>query len=183
MRIFKDARGREWTLAITVAAMAEVRARTGCDLYRLFDDDGKGLSDLLSDPPALCTVCHHLSTADVPDSEFAAGIDGDALERLADAFLEELIDFFPSPTREPRRKLLAKGKAIAAALLTRGEAQLDKVDPQQAAEQIARSLRGSGSPGSSPGAADWTPGPSPSASSPGPPSPASAPSGSAAPPS
>ena len=182
MRTFADSKGRQWTLTINVAAQMRVRAVTHCDLYTLFDADATELSALLSNPPALCTVVFHLARdqeGHPPTSEedFAEGIDGDAYDRLEDAFMEELIDFFPPRTRELRRKLMAKGQEMVSLATTQAVTELERKDPQEMLDRLLSLANGSS--GSSPDASAPTPENGRSGSSPGPPSPATTASGSA----
>ena len=184
MRVFADGQNREWTLTMNVAAVTRVRAACDCDLYTLFDDDARGLSALLQDPPALCTVVFHLARdregkPPFSEEEFAEAIDGDTLDRLADAFTEELIDFFPPRTRELRRKLMAKGQEMVSLATTQAVTELDQTDPAKMLAKLLSLSPGNGSSGNSPAASGSIPANGHSGNSPSPPSPATAASGSA----
>lgn len=161
MRTFTDNAGRTWDIIINVASIKRVRGVLGIDLYALIDDGCKPLGELVADPVRLADVLYCLCKEEaekkgVSDEDFGRSLYGDAILRAADAFLEELIDFFPDPrTRASLRKLIAAGKKIAARLLDHAETVLDRLDPEVEAKQLIASF------GSSLGSSELTPGPSP----------------------
>jgi hypothetical protein len=152
-------------VAINVAAIKRVRGLLNVDLYKLVDDGFKPLGELVSDPVRLADVLYCLckDEADarhVSDEDFGRALYGDAITLAADAFVEELIDFFPDArTRAGMRKLSAAGKKVKARLLDHAEAVLDQLDPEAEAQKLIASF------GSSPGSSGSTPGPSPSGNS------------------
>lgn len=164
MHSFKDNGGRAWVLSIHVAAVKRVRALLGVDLYSLVDDRFEGLSKLLGDPVALVDVLYVLCRDEaeklgVSDEDFGRGMGGDAIQHAADAFLEELADFFPDPrVRAGLRKVIGASRTVKDRMLDRLEATLDAIDP----EAVARTL--SGSHGSAPASSASTRAPSRSAS-------------------
>lgn len=161
MRSFTDAGGRVWELAITVGSARRARDKTGVHLYSLIDDGAKALGALFDDPIKFTEVVYYLckESASLTPDDFCEAFTGDTLSAAADAFFEELVDFFPDPkARESLRKLKAKSKLLQVKLLEKTEANLDSLDLDSLAETM------SASPGSSPGKLVSTPDPSPSVS-------------------
>jgi len=111
MKAFKDTAGRTWTIAINVDAIKRVRALVQLDLLTALD--GRLFHQLAEDPVLLVdtiyAVCKpEADVAGVTDEQFGRAMYGDAIEAATDAFLEELIDFFPSQRRAPLKKAQQK---------------------------------------------------------------------------
>jgi hypothetical protein len=165
MHTFTDNAGRTWTVAINVAAVKRVRGLVNIDLYKLVDDGFKPLGELIADPVQLADVLYCLckdeaDARNVSDEDFGRALYGDAITMAAEAFVEELIDFFPDArARAGMRKLSAAGKKVKARLLDHAEKVLDQLDPEAEAQKLIASF------GSSPGSSGSTPAPSPSPSS------------------
>lgn len=165
MHSFPDNAGRTWTVAINVAAVKRVRGLVNIDLYKLVDDGFRPLGELVADPVQLADVlyCLCMDEADaknVSDEDFGRALYGDAITLAAEAFVEELFDFFPDArARAGKRKLSAAGKKVKARLLDHAETVLDQLDPEAEAQKLIASF------GSSPGSSGSTPAPSPSPSS------------------
>lgn len=151
MRRFTDSKGRGWDVAINVLAVKRVRGMLGVDLNGLITDGARPLAALLDDPCQLVDVLYVLcrnqaEDAGITDEQFGEAMGGDSLSRAADAFLEELIDFFREPrARASLRKLIAAGKQAGSLALDEAERVIQSLDPAL----LARTL--TGSPGSSPG--------------------------------
>lgn len=170
MHSFKDTDGRDWPFAINVLAVKRVRAVVGVDLYGLVDDGFRGLAEFLGDPVKLVDVLWVLCEAEalkrqVSPDDFAAAMGGDSLERAADAFVAELIDFFPNPrARAGLTAVVEKGRAVMELVAAQAEAKLATIDPQAEAAKLAGALGLNGSSGGAPESSESIPGPSPSAS-------------------
>lgn len=155
---------RTWELAIDVTQIRLVKDLVGVDLHTAMDDGQAGLIALLRDTPRLVDVVFTLvrdqaKEAGVTDQDFGRALRGDTLDAMADAFVAELIDFFPSRVAIPLRHLVEKGKKVAQAMTSQALARLDAIDPEDlAARWIASSTK-------SPAGSASTPGPSPSAPS------------------
>jgi hypothetical protein len=145
MKPFKDTEGREWLVSINVNAIKRVRGLLNIDLYKLLDDGYKGLSDLLSSPIELVDVLYVLcqekaEERGITDEQFGRAMAGDALQHAADAFLEELTDFFPDPrVRAGLKKVIEAGKRVRDKLMDHAEALLDDVNPEAEAEKLIAS--------------------------------------------
>lgn len=165
MHSFRDNVGRTWTVAINVAAVKRVRGLVNIDLYKLIDDGFKPLAALVADPVQLADVLYCLckdeaDAKSVSDEDFGRALAGDAITLAADAFVEELIDFFPDArARASLTKVLAAGRKVRDKLLAHAETVIETLDPLAEASKLIASF------GNSPASSGSTPAPSPSANS------------------
>jgi hypothetical protein len=165
MHTFKDNADRTWTLTINVAAIKRVRGLVSVDLYKLVDDGFKPLAALVSDPVQLADVLYCLckeeaDTKQITDEDFGRALAGDAITLAADAFVEELIDFFPDArARAGLKKVVAAGRKVRDKLLDHAETLIEQLDPEREANGLIASY------GSSRASSGSTPAPSPSANS------------------
>jgi len=112
MRVFTDANGRSWSLAVDLPNRDRVLADTQFDLFEAIDQDQLAK---LSRPQVLIPVLFSLSRPDaeaakITPEQFARAMIGDVLEEASEALLGALTDFFPSRRRKPLQALLAKSK-------------------------------------------------------------------------
>ena len=106
MKTFQDSAGRTWTIAVTVDAVKRVRDLLKEDLL----DIERVFPRLLLDPILLCDVvyciCKPQADAEkVSDVDFARAMAGDTIARAKAALVEELVDFFPEPSRRETLRL------------------------------------------------------------------------------
>lgn len=146
MHSFRDSEGRPWDVVINVATMKRVRTLVGVDLYKLPEDGFKPLGELLGDPCKFVDTLYAIvkpaaDAKSITDESFGAALGGDYIEKASEAFVEELIDFFPDARRRSAlRKVIEKGKAIGVKLMERGEKVIDLLNPDQEAEVIHNRL-------------------------------------------
>lgn len=146
MHTFKDNVGRTWTLVIHVLAVKRCRAICQVDLYGLVDERFQGLDKLLSDPASLADVLYCLCKDEaeknaITEDEFYRSLAGDSLELAADAFLQELTDFFPDPrVRAGLQKIWTKSRTVRDRLLDLAEIQLAEIDPDTVARNLSDSF-------------------------------------------
>jgi hypothetical protein len=165
MHTFTDNAGRVWTIAVNVAMIKRVQGLLKINLYKLLDDNFKGLGELLGDPIQLVDVLYCLckeeaDAKNVSDEDFGRAMFGDVIHQATDAFLEELIDFFPDPkVRASLRKIIAEGKKVRSRMLERAEQVLDSFDADREANKLLHSY------GIAPESSASTPDPSPSGNS------------------
>lgn len=117
MKTFNDSTGREWQVAVNVAAVKRVRDLLDVDL--LTAGDGKLFQRLAEDPVLLTDVVYALckpqaDKAEITDEEFGRGMAGEVIDNAVSALLPELVDFFPSPRRAILQKALAKFHKLEA---------------------------------------------------------------------
>ena len=165
MRTFRDNAGRTWTIAINVAAIKRVRALVNVDLYKLVDDGFKPLGALISDPVQLADVLYCLckdeaDAKQISDEDFGRALAGDAITLATDAFVEELIDFFPEArVRDSFRKIVAESRKVRNRILERAEKVIATFDADHEANKLLRSF------GIAPASSASTQDPSPSENS------------------
>jgi hypothetical protein len=172
MQAFRDNAGRQWVVQINVTAVKRCRALlksderpAGVDLYGLVGDGFEGLGKLLADPVTLVDVLYILSdaaAAGVSDEDFGRAMGGDVIRHAADAFLAELVDFFPQAQREALKKVLEAARATETALAAHLAEVAAGIDPAAiAAGVIAETRRkasaSNGSSGNAPASSASTP--------------------------
>lgn len=166
MKSFKDNEGREWLLAINVAQVKRVRDLLGVDLPGLLDDNLSGLAKLLSDPAGLVDVAYVLcrdqtEKRGLSDWDFGSSLGGDSILGIRDAFLAELVDFFPDPrVRGALTKLIEASRRLQDGVIGRMGPALDSIDLEAEVDRLIASF------GGAPGSSGSTPARSPSANSP-----------------
>jgi hypothetical protein len=135
MHSFVDNSRRTWEIAINVAAVKRIRGLLGIDLYSLVDDGFKSLSKLVSDV-LYCLCKDQADKQSISDEDFGRALAGDAITQAADAFVEELIDFFPDArARASLRKAIEAGKTVRDKVLSHAERILDSIDPEVEAQK------------------------------------------------
>lgn len=159
MRKFKDSEGREWALSLNIGEAKRVKDALALDLL-----DPTSLQQLAGDPYLICNVLFVLcekqaKDAGIDDAAFGRGLAGDSIDEATDAFLAELVDFFPKRQREALRNLLAQIQntqnelAAMAADKASSPAMTEAIQrtKQQASDEIDRLLDAAGrSSGSTP---------------------------------
>jgi hypothetical protein len=146
VKTFIDNAGRTWALQINVSAVKRVRGLVGIDLYKLIDDGLEPLAKLVSDPVDLadvlyCLVRDEADAKQISDEEFGRALAGDAITAAADAFVEELIDFFPEArARAALRKTVQAGKQVRSKVLEHLEGLVQTLDVDSAASRLISSF-------------------------------------------
>ncbi len=153
MKTFTDTTGRTWTITIHVAAIKKLRGTLDVDLFRLADDGFRGLAEIVGDPVRLVDVLYVLcqeqaQVSGVSDEQFGAAMGGDVLLHAADAFVEELIGFFPDArVRATLSKVIDKGKQVRDLVLTRAQTQIDSVSIEAVVKELMSKPSSTSSPG------------------------------------
>ncbi len=179
MKTFRDAAGREWTIAVNVGAIKRVMKApieylgepVKVNLLELVDPDGALLKKVVAYPPLVCDIAYALckpqcDEKNVTDEEFGRAMAGDVLEEVLDLLLEETVDFFPKARRAVLQKVLTKSRTFARraqelteARLAAGELDraIDEVLQPELARLEASPTNGTGSAGSLPALSASTP--------------------------
>lgn len=169
MRRFTDRQARSWAIDINVSQIKRVRDLLGVDLYRLIDDGLRPLSELLADPVRLVDVVFALvidqaKQQGVSDDDFGRAMAGDSIQDAAEAFTEELFDFFPETRdRLTLRRVLTKQREIAQVIAQQNDAAIDTLIPEEEARRILRVRAQKPSSGDAPASSESTPAPGDSA--------------------
>lgn len=131
MKTFTDTCGRTWTVSVNVATVKRVKDLLGVNLMEAITGDL--IQQLEVDPILLVDIlyvaCKGAADANgVSDEDFGQALGGDALEKATDAFLEELIDFFPEAKRRIFRQAFQKMKEAEMAGIAKAAQRLDSLD-------------------------------------------------------
>ena len=152
MRTFTDSAGRDWQVSVTVDAVKRVRGTLDVDLLEAASGDV--FMRLASDPILLCDVLYvvckpQADERQISDEEFGRSPNGDVIERATDAFLEELIDFFPKGRRQVMRRLKERSdeltdKAMARILQKASDPEIEKLMEREIESVLGKSGKSSG---------------------------------------
>lgn len=146
MHSFQDRHGTQWQLSLNVAIVEQIRAEvrhpdgTPVDLWRVRDQElvqpgeSSELARLLNNPPLFCQLLHICLGCDL--DAFQEAMHGDGLEDATEAFLQELIDFFPRRRRALLRTILQQDRELADQ-----ETSLMVQTQQQEGQRLLESLK------------------------------------------
>jgi hypothetical protein len=132
MARFKDAKSREWDVAIDVSQIRKVRERLKFELGKLLADDLKRLNELAEDPCLLVDVLYLLceeqaARTGVEAEEFGRGFAGGVIGDAFDALVGSYADFCPSQQRQTIAALLAKTKALELEAGEKARAAIERI--------------------------------------------------------
>lgn len=146
---FQDAKGRTWSLKLSIDAVDRIAELTGLDLLATSKECGAAYRKIMGDARILLNVAWHViapqaQNLNVPIEDFRASIDGNAIEAIGEAFTEALADFSPTSLRTMIRAGWKKGKEAETSQLKGGLAAIEKTDlqemEQRAEAQVAAEL-------------------------------------------
>lgn len=149
MKVFRDANGRDWSIAVTIETVR--RVRSVCDVDLLDAVNGKLFERLIEDPVLFCDVLYVICAPEaerngITSEQFGAAMAGDAIDSATNAFLGALVDFFPAAKRQLLEKALRKLDQVQEMAVQRGLELLDSPELDQEIQSILnRSGVGSGS--------------------------------------
>jgi hypothetical protein len=114
MKQINDSKGRAWNISVNVGTLGRVRDLAGVNLAEEIGEGRTDIVDKLATDALLFgrvlfgLVASQAEERDVDEMSFAEGLTGGVLELATQAFLEELVDFFPERRRRVLRAALAK---------------------------------------------------------------------------
>lgn len=119
MKTFTDSTGRAWNLELTIAGAKRIKSICDVDLMDLQAGEPPLLFRLEKDVILLMDVIFALvkpqaDAAGITDQQFGQAMNGPAAGAAADAFWEELTDFFRS-TRPALVELIESGRELEKA--------------------------------------------------------------------
>ncbi|MEM8738084.1 MAG: hypothetical protein AAGG38_06350 [Planctomycetota bacterium] len=127
MKTFNDTTGRQWNVSMNVSALKRVRDLLDIDLMQLPVFDQKQpetglLYRLGNDPVELVNVLFALvkpqaDAAGVSDEAFGEALGGDALGEATEAFMAEVVGFFPRGVRDALLTVMEKAKTVEGMML------------------------------------------------------------------
>jgi len=155
VKTFKDAKGREWTVDITVAAVRRIKDLAEVDLLALLDKESDLWTSILRSPVLLGAVLHAACRPQVDGKplsreEFDEGLAGKAITDALVALEEDLISFFPAHLQA----------TVLEAMLAANTRAMERMRTA-----VASFPTDGGGSTNSPASSDATPPPSPSAGS------------------
>ncbi len=138
---FKDAKGRDWTLAITIGDRDDVVRVCDLDLYGVLDNNAQSLLRLFGNLPALGKVLFVLladqaKEKQISPEDFAKGLSGPVLAKAKEAFQAALIDFFLSEPEkaEAIRQILAAQAEVTAEAIKAAKVRLTEMTAAEIAK-------------------------------------------------
>ena len=158
MKTFTDNANRSWNISVTVDAIKRVRSLLDVDLMQAAS--GKLIQQLADNPVLLCDVIYcvikpQADEREITDEQFGAAMAGDAIDQATSAFLEDLVNFFPSRKREMLQKVLVKLKNLEAIAT---EVVSKRLDSPELDRRLQETIAG-GLSGNSPESSESTPQP------------------------
>ena len=128
MASFKDAKGRDWLIALDPVNVDEVQNELTVSLYTILDNGMAPLKELLENRPVFLNVVYILvreqcQERKLTDKDFLRGLNGDAIEAMCDAFYRALADFFPKKKRELLIQLMEESDRLMTDLFAKGSSK------------------------------------------------------------
>jgi hypothetical protein len=143
-RTFKDAAGRDWTMALSIGGFMKVKAAHGVDLFALDQGSPPLIEVLYSDPILLARIIFTLvgdQIEDVDEMGFCDAMGEDALWDADRVFRAALIGFFQTARRgDLAETVIATSALIEIGALT-GEEELKAVSLAKMVEPLRDMIR------------------------------------------
>lgn len=134
MKTFVDNNGKTWTVTVNVGTVKRVKDLLGINLIEAITGDliEKVETDICLFVDILYVVCKEQAQANgISDEKFGTLLGGDSLEKATDAFLDQLIDFFPQAKRNLYRKAWSKTKQAEVLAVQKLEKKIQEMNLQQ----------------------------------------------------
>ena len=137
MQIFKDNKGREWVVEITVSTINRIKDLTGVNI--LETDAIKTLGgDILQLVNVLYAIVQPQAMKDgITDEQFGEALGGDSIDAASEAFMTEYVGFFPRRKRSLLQTALDKQREIEGRAMDAIKAKLDKAVELQLEQLLA----------------------------------------------
>lgn len=133
MKTFTDAKGRTWTIALTLGTAKHIKSKLDVDLLRPEAGEPPLLTRLGTDEMLLAEVLlamleNQFERYNITEAEVQEAFDGETLLKAQTAFYDELIDFFRQRGRTDRAKAVAAQKTLIEKSIAAIEMQLDAIN-------------------------------------------------------
>ena len=143
MKTFVDSFNRTWSVSVNVATIKRVKSLMGLNLMEAVTGDL--IESLKADPCLLvdvlyCVCKNEADAKGISDESFGEAMAGDAIENATDAFLDELIEFFPSEKKMILKKAFQKVKQAEKKALQMGEKYLEGLQIENRIEEKLTSI-------------------------------------------
>ena len=143
MKTFVDNMGKTWTVTVNVGTIKRVKDLLGINLVQAITGDliEKVENDICLFVDILYVVCKQQAQANnISDEKFGELLGGDSLGKATEAFLEQLIDFFPEAKRKLYRKAWSKTKQAEVLAVQKLEKKLQAMDLEQMLNNKLKSI-------------------------------------------
>lgn len=137
MKTFTDCMGRTWTVTINVGTIKRVKTMLGINLLEAITDDlaEKLKNDVCLLVDVLYVICkNEADVKNITDENFGEAMAGDVLENATNAFLDELIDFFPAEKKMILRKAINKVNQAEKKALEMGNKYIENMEIEKQIE-------------------------------------------------
>ncbi len=162
MSYFKDSQDREWEIAINVSVLKRVRSTLDINLMGMLGTNL--IQELVLDPCKLCDVIYVICKpqADekkISDEDFGEAMGGDSIADATDAFIKEMINFFPKAKRSLLQNAVDKMNQVDEMAIKTATEMMDGIDLDEQVKKIMNEgLKDIGKPsGSLPGLLESNP--------------------------
>lgn len=148
MRLFRDSKGTEWKIEITIAAVKRVKALLpAVDLLEVSTGDPPLIVRLSVDVILLCDVLYALCKPEadargISDEQFGELMGGDALLSGQKAFMEEIVDFFQKLGRTEQATVVQQAGKMVRATIAAANAKIESVDIEGMSQRVVGKLFG-----------------------------------------
>lgn len=151
MASFKDAVGKEWTLAVTPYEYRKIKDALGVDLYDIVDKDKakQVFAKIETDDILLSDILWQICQSDaegcgVDQKSFLRSLPGSVLAEAYMSLLEAIRDFFRRPEhRMIMEKMISFVRAVQSRVETEVTREVAKVDTEQQAKTFIDSVMSS----------------------------------------
>ena len=143
MKTFVDNMGKTWTVTVNVGTIKRVKDLLGINLVQAITGDliEKVENDICLFVDILYVVCKQQAQANnISDEKFGELLGGDSLEKATEAFLDQLIDFFPETRRRLYHNALSKTKQAEMLVVQKLEKKLQAMDLEQMLNNKLKSI-------------------------------------------
>jgi len=150
MKTFTDNEGRTWEISINVATIRRLRDALGVDLLKIVEP-GNDLLERFSTDPVLLADCifvlcrEQARQRNISDEQFGQALAGDAIDAATSAFLEELVNFFPTSKRLLLTKILEKVRQATEKLTQAVSERIDQINVEKIVARSMQEVSGSSS--------------------------------------
>jgi hypothetical protein len=141
---FKDREGNQWSCVVSINDVKRLRDLVGLDVMSAIE--GK-FFEAIADPILLCDALNVVCLAQIErrgltNEQFGLLLLGDTIEQAAAAFVEGVIDFFPTQRRQIlttlwEKQTAADRKLMAAALTRIRSPQVDSLIEREIQKAVA----------------------------------------------
>ncbi len=145
MKYFKDAKGNQWELSITVGAIKRVKAMLDVNLLDLEKGEPTLAERLATDIILICDVIYALcfpqaQGRNITDEDFGELLSGDAVLDAHTAFTDEFVNFFLSTGRTDKANVISKTAEVVRQAVTLVSQKIETLDTAPVMNKLSGEL-------------------------------------------